>query len=42
MEKRNVNTLLDLFGNVGGMNELLRSILTILIGSISAKAYRIN
>ena len=42
MEKRNVNTLLDLFGKIGGLNDLVRSIFTILIGYTSAKAYRIN
>ena len=39
VEKRNVNSIITLLGDIGGMNELLVTIIGVLIGIVSTTAY---
>ena len=39
VERRNVDSIVTLLGDIGGMNELLVTIIGVLIGTISTTAY---
>ena len=39
VERRNVDSIVTLLGDIGGMNELLVTIIGVLIGKIATTAY---